>query len=328
MCFICVFYMYVLYVCVFLEIYFNDIIITVYRGTDDNMKQSFFIDTNLKSFLNIQSSNIQTPITQSSNIQPSYNNFRYKKIMYCSNCNGKGHVFKECKKPIKSYGIIAFRKKGNELQVCLIRRRNTLNYEAFVRGKYKYDELSTHVTRMTTLEIEKIKHKSWDDLYNEICYHRTSKHAYKERKKAKQLYDLINVSDLFSTVTTSKWHEPEWEFPKGRKYYEETQEECALREFQEETNIPDLYVKLLNNTYIETFQGTNKKIYHNQYFLSLVNEKANEPYIDISSQNQITEVGDVDWFSYENAMALIRDYHDVKRSILKEAFEYINSFIF
>lgn len=289
----------------------------MYRGTDDNMKPTVFSDVNHSNHFNQPN--------HSTHHQFKAHPFRYKKIMYCSNCNGKGHVFKECKKPIKSYGIIAFRKKGDELQVCLIRRRNTLNYEAFVRGKYKYDELTTHVTRMTVLEIEKIKQKSWDDLYNEICYHSTSKHAFKERKKAKQLYDLVNVSELFSSVIESKWHEPEWEFPKGRKYYEETQEECALREFQEETNIPDLYVKLLNNTYFETFQGTNKKIYHNQYFLSLVNENANEPYIDISSQNQITEVGDVDWFSYENAMNLIRDYHDVKRTILKEAFEYVNS---
>jgi len=33
------------------------------------------------------------------------------------------------------------------------------------------------------------------------------------------------------------WEEPEWEFPKGRRKRDETEMICAIREFQEETNI-------------------------------------------------------------------------------------------
>ena len=248
----------------------------------------------------------------------------FKKQVYCSNCNGKGHVFKECKRPIKSYGIIGFRcNKDNEIQVCLIRRKNTVNYEAFIRGKFKMDELPVHLERMTNLEKEKIKSTSWDELYNELCYHRYSKHALKERKKAKQLYDTIDIGNVFND-TSSKWQVPEWEFPKGRKYYGETQTECALREFREETNIPVSCVRILNDNCHETFEGTNKKIYHNQYFISIIEDNAVEPYIDMGNPNQITEIGDVDWFTKEEALKLIRDYHGSKKHILEEAFRYVS----
>lgn len=246
---------------------------------------------------------------------------QYKNI-YCSNCNGRGHLFKECKKPIRSFGIIAFRKrkKTNEIQVCLIRRKNTISYEAFVRGKYKLDELPIHLERMTLYEKEKIQRIGWEDLYSEICYLRSSKHASRERKKAKDLYDSIDVNDVFKD-SSSDWVTPEWEFPKGRKYFEETQSECALREFREETNINEREVEILEiEPLVETFEGTNKRMYQNQYFVSIVDSDSPEPYIDLNSRNQITEIGDVDWFSIEDALGLIRNYHKRKKDILLKAY--------
>lgn len=250
----------------------------------------------------------------------------FKKNVYCSNCNGRGHLFKECKKPIKSYGIIAFRKSptNKELQVCLIRRKNTISYEAFIRGKYRPDELPIHLERMTTMEKKKIKQSEWTELYNEICYHRSSKHAQRERKKAKDLYDSINAGVLFDDIS-SDWTIPEWEFPKGRKYFNETQEECALREFREETNIRETHVRLLGETWFETFEGTNKRTYQNQYFLAIISPDANDPYIDLNSKNQITEIGDVDWFSKKESLRLIREYHTDKKRILKDGFELIRT---
>jgi len=252
----------------------------------------------------------------------------FKKMVYCSNCNGRGHLFKECKKPIKSYGIMAFRRApySNELQVCLIRRKNTISYEAFIRGKYKLDELHVHLERMTMMEKKKIKQSEWDELYNEICYHRSSKHASRERKKAKDLYESIDADALFNDIS-SIYDIPEWEFPKGRKYFNESQEQCALREFREETNIEERHVNLLENTWFETFEGTNKRIYQNQYFLAIILSNAPEPYIDLNSKNQITEIGDVDWFGEEAALKLMRDYHKEKKNILSDAFEVVKDYL-
>lgn len=269
------------------------------------------------------------PARTSSKSYPSDKRYKsFKKTVYCSNCNGRGHLFKECKKPIKSYGIIAFRRAPltKELQVCLIRRKNTISYEAFIRGKYKPDELHIHLKRMTMMEKKKIKQSDWDELYNEICYHRSSKHASRERKKAKDLYESINANMVFNDIS-SVYDIPEWEFPKGRKYFNETQEECALREFREETNIHECNVRVLENTWFETFEGTNKRTYQNQYFLSIVLSNAPEPYIDLNSKNQITEIGDVDWFSEDIAMKLMRDYHIEKKNILSDAFSVVKDYL-
>ena len=43
----------------------------------------------------------------------------------------------------------------------------------------------------------------------------------------------------------------EWEFPKGRRNYMETDIKCALREFQEETGISKESIKIINDRKLE-----------------------------------------------------------------------------
>ena len=43
----------------------------------------------------------------------------------------------------------------------------------------------------------------------------------------------------------TSWDEPEWGFPKGRRNFNETDLNCALREFNEETGINMKSIKLL-----------------------------------------------------------------------------------
>ena len=37
---------------------------------------------------------------------------------FCNNCGKQGHLFNQCKNPIISSGIIAFRKKQNTITEC------------------------------------------------------------------------------------------------------------------------------------------------------------------------------------------------------------------
>ena len=57
---------------------------------------------------------------------------------FCNNCGKHGHSFHQCKMPITSNGIIAFRivPTTNELQFLMIRRKDTLGYMDFMRGKF------------------------------------------------------------------------------------------------------------------------------------------------------------------------------------------------
>ena len=53
---------------------------------------------------------------------------------YCNNCGKSGHLYHQCKIPITSIGVIAYRKIENETQFLLIRRKDTLGFIDFIRG--------------------------------------------------------------------------------------------------------------------------------------------------------------------------------------------------
>ena len=56
--------------------------------------------------------------------------------IYCNNCGKNGHVYHQCKLPITSIGIVAFRIKDKIPEYLMIRRKDTLGYVDFMRGKY------------------------------------------------------------------------------------------------------------------------------------------------------------------------------------------------
>ena len=56
---------------------------------------------------------------------------------YCNNCGKLGHYYHHCKMPITSIGIIVFRIIENrKIEYLMIRRKDTLGYIDFMRGKY------------------------------------------------------------------------------------------------------------------------------------------------------------------------------------------------
>ena len=86
---------------------------------------------------------------------------KYRK-QTCNNCGMTGHLFYNCKKPIMSFGIICYRIQNNEIQYLMIRRKDSLGYVDFLRGKYNQNNefhLSNIITEMTEDEIEYIKNK-------------------------------------------------------------------------------------------------------------------------------------------------------------------------
>ena len=58
-----------------------------------------------------------------------------QRIIYCNNCGLKGHLYKDCKKPVISCGNIIFRTDKNEPQILMIQRKDSLCYIEFLRGK-------------------------------------------------------------------------------------------------------------------------------------------------------------------------------------------------
>ena len=133
--------------------------------------------------------------------------------------------------------------------------------------------------------------------------------------KTYTLKSLINESN-------TKWNEPEWGFPKGRRNYQEKDLHCALREFEEETGYPKTSLKIIQNLnpFEEIFTGSNYKSYKHRYYIAYMdsNNIQSKPY-------QKTEVSKVEWQEYDKVLNYIRPYNIEKQNIIKNINKLLNS---
>jgi 8-oxo-dGTP pyrophosphatase MutT (NUDIX family) len=132
------------------------------------------------------------------------------------------------------------------------------------------------------------------------------------------------LSNIIDNSTTS-WKETEWDFPKGRKNFQEKDLECAKREFQEETGYSFSDIYIINNLlpFEELFIGSNHKSYKNKYFLAFMNKNLKEP-----ANYQKSEVSKIEWKSYEDCLNHIRPYNIEKIKLLKNIQEIIQTYEF
>ena len=57
---------------------------------------------------------------------------------YCNNCGNFGHIYKHCRHPILSYGIILYDDSiPDNIKIVMIERKDSISYIEFLRGKYK-----------------------------------------------------------------------------------------------------------------------------------------------------------------------------------------------
>lgn len=247
----------------------------------------------------------------------------------CSNCRKMGHFQRNCKKPIQSYGIIAIQ-FGVVPRYLMIRRRNSIGYETFLRGRYD-NELQMHllIDRMTSKEKEMILNTDFDTLWDDLCVIRESKFYKYGKPKAKAKFDEQDIQTLFKD-TSSIWDQPSWGFPKGRRFNQkESDIQCATREFIEETNMDrDNFRIVFTKPFSETYTGTNDIRYKHTYYIAMVSKSCPLPTIDPTNIYQQAEIGDIGWFTLDEAVAMIKPYNEEKKQVLREVHEYISEFIF
>ena len=182
-------------------------------------------------------------------------NSKSLKIQYntfCNNCGKIGHLLNDCKNPITSIGIIAFR--YNTTQTCfeylIIQRNDSFGFVEFIRGKYplyNLPYLQTLINEMTleeknkllTMKLEDMWKLLWGDFSNGQYRNEetTSKEKFEYLKKGVKIKDVEYSIESLIASSTTKWTEPEWGFPKGRRNYQEKDIDCGIREFTEETGM-------------------------------------------------------------------------------------------
>lgn len=238
-----------------------------------------------------------------------------------------------------------------KISFMMVSRRHSLGFTEFVRGRYDVTNAKTIINlfeQMYHYEIKFIKKNKYDD----ILYYFLNRNGDSKETFLKYIYDskysneynqakikfnlLLNAEsqeneiplklEFYTKYIKPKWNYPEWGFPKGRREKNaEENIECACREFEEETGYNKNDYQLLNKVepIEEKLVGTNGVVYKHIYYLSVNNKNR-----DCRATNYDThEIGEIKWFTYEEAMKNIRPYHHEKKKILTKVYLFILNYL-
>jgi 8-oxo-dGTP pyrophosphatase MutT (NUDIX family) len=241
----------------------------------------------------------------------------------CSNCGRAGHFFRECREPITSLGILAFKRPtANTVQWLLIRRRVSIGFIEIMRGKYELRDLSgiqLLIDQTTLGEREQLATRTFADLWRDLWNGAASRRYNSEYEQAKVKFELLRGRGAIAAAiraSTTTWAEPEWGFPKGRRSSSESEIECALRETFEEAGVRKQDLRIAaGEPLLEEYRGSNGISYRHRYWLAEAPPNL-VVRMDPTNIDQRREISDVRWCTYDEAMGLIRDYNIEKRSVL------------
>jgi 8-oxo-dGTP pyrophosphatase MutT (NUDIX family) len=227
-----------------------------------------------------------------------------------------------------------FSRIKDDISFMMLRRKHNLGYIEFIRGRYKpdnYDGVIFLFQQMNTEEIKRISKLTFDELWDEFWGDGEKKHLFEqEYLRSKEKFNILKENkigiglDFYTTNVKPTWDQAEWGFPKGRRNKNEDNLECAIREFQEETGFKKSDIVLVENIepLVEEFIGTNGIKYKHIYYIAIsTNDK--EPSIDANDLLQSSEVGAIEYVTYDAALKLIRPYHTARRNLITKLYNYV-----
>ena len=224
---------------------------------------------------------------------------------------------------------------NENIKILMIQRKHSLGYIEFIRGRYNekklnndnaycnnfYPSINYLIEQMNEDEITNINTKNFDELWINLWNNNNNKY-FNEYTSSKHKFDEIKLNFNALEFAQSKYFFNEWGFPKGRRNQYETDLVCALREFEEETNINENKIYMFDNCdhIRETMVGTNGITYIHNYFLALLNDDK----IIVHKNN---EIGDIKIMNIRECINVIRPYHLEKIKIIKIVYCLINNFL-
>lgn len=275
-------------------------------------------------------------------------------MKFCHNCGNHFHKTKDCKEPIISCGLILLKlpyfqklksndylkiddynfknlknldkisKYMNKIEFLLIRRKHSISFIEFIRGIYKIEKyiLKTLFELMSPEEILLISTNSFTKLWEEVWGERSWLKSFEKEyiESEKKFNTIVENKELFIFLTNEiipKYDSPEWGIPKGKRNNNESNLECGIREFCEETSLIKDNITITNNIspITEKFTGTNSKKYKSIFYLATLNKIKYTFNIENNP-----EIGDIGFFNLNEAINLIRDYHSERIKILEKTF--------
>ena len=249
--------------------------------------------------------------------------------MYCNNCGEQGHVFRTCKEPVISCGLLFIRGIYEPLElpvdpktvsVLMVRRKDSMSYMEFIRGKYDPQDLGylrRQFSNMTADEHRLILEESFETLWTRLWGNGRDTQSI-EYELARDKFNSLNKLELISEIK-HPFKEPEWGFPKGRRMRGESDLDCAMREFYEETNIPkDAYEVMPNMVFTEVFIGTNNIRYKHVYFVVKLKDSRSFNLKQKLTQLQRREISAVDWKTLEECKRITRPHYVERKAMITQ----------
>jgi len=178
---------------------------------------------------------------------------------------------------------------------------------------------------MTQDEQQKIMTLPFATLWAQLWGNGRDTHS-PEFYQAKDKFELLDKTTIVRQ-NLSRWLEPEWGFPKGRRMRGESDLDCAIREFWEETNISrESYTVCKNLSFTEIFTGTNNVQYKHVYFLGLL-KKAEE--VDLTQKLtacQKREISALRWMTFDECKKTVRPHYVRRMEVIGEIETAVRTF--
>jgi len=151
-------------------------------------------------------------------------------------------------------------------------------------------------------------------------------HSSNEYTISKDKFASLDREQLVADFA-SVYSEPEWGFPKGRRVRTETDLECAIREFGEETNVPrEAYVVLNNILLEETFTGLNGVQYRHVYFVALLSKPELVNLGQKMTYMQKREISGIGWKTMVECHGYVRPHHVERAKMLDQLTEIVRTY--
>jgi 8-oxo-dGTP pyrophosphatase MutT (NUDIX family) len=153
-----------------------------------------------------------------------------------------------------------------------------------------------------------------------------------------ELRDKLSLT-VENKSATGLYITPEWGMPKGKRHQRETDLQCSIREFSEESGIPSRYIRVFKNIVPleELYMGMNNHQYRHTYFIGeIVNNSSPEldskiesllaGYDVIPSDEQSAEISRIQLIDMKGGLALVRPFHTSKKNVIQKAFYIFNQY--
>ena len=250
---------------------------------------------------------------------------KYNELI-CKNCTCYGHSYRECPLPVMSFGIICYYKSEcNEIKYLMIQRKNSLAFMEFIKGRYNvknFDYINKLINNMTEEEKIILSGNNFDNIWTNVWLEASNKNI-KEYFESKEKFNILIQNNKLLHIIKNSINlniQPEWGFPKGRRKIKETDLDCGLREFSEETQIYKNDIELVSNkkNFNEIFYGTNGILYKHSYYIANMIKKDTQLHINQNFLQQVREIRDLKWCNYDTVLKNIGNRNRERYELFKK----------